>query len=129
MGGGLRHVGRAPGVLNKKTRAANAILQAGAEEVARKVLDTATNDFRVVRRNDGTVIEQRCPLCGVGGQLRDEEIQLKARLGLLDRTGNGPSSKVEVSEAPDESWMDYATDEELTQFLAIAEAARARMPE
>jgi hypothetical protein len=113
-----RSGGRPAGIPNKKNRPALAILQAAQEQLAKGLVSMAQAE----------VEGEPCIMCG-RGRLRNEDTRIKASAEVLDRSGMPKATQVEVSEAPDESWMDYATDEELAQFIAIAEAARARMVE
>ena len=119
-----RGPGRAPGSPNEATRIAQELLRAKAIEAVEKVVEVATQPFRVV---EGQLKHDPCPLCQCNVP-RSEDLQVKAALAILDRTGLGPQSKVEVSQAPDTAWMQYLTDEEFTTLVMLKSASESRMP-
>ena len=107
------------------------MLKARASEMVERLLKVATEPYRVIEKEqaDGTkvAVVEMCVMCG-RGMPRSEDLQVRTMLAALDRMGIGPQSKVEVSQAPDASWMQYLTDEEFTSLAMLKSAADARMP-
>jgi hypothetical protein len=112
-----RSIGRPAGLPNKKKRMILAKMEAACDEIV----------DNVIKMTKPTVEGEQCIMCGRGWP-RPEETLLKASFGLMDRSGYGPQSKVEVSETSDTAWLEYTTAEEAQQILQIVERARTRMP-
>ena len=70
---------------------------------------------------------QTCPLCK-RGQLRDEMVRLRASQLVLDRTGHGPTQKVEIKPA-DIAFLEYLTDEQVSQIDVWIEEAKLKAAE
>lgn len=70
--------------------------------------------------------EKPCPLCGRGMEL-DPGLKSRVAFGVLDRTGLGPTSKIEVEHKNDDGWVDYCTADEAEQLYSIMARARERM--
>lgn len=115
--GGLRHVGRPPGVLNKKTLMAQQVLREAQEEVARGLVEMT----KPMREGES------CPLCGQG-QPRPEETRIRASAEVMDRGGTPRVTQVENIEKPDTAWMEYLSDDQLDTLARWMEEARERMP-
>lgn len=73
--------------------------------------------------------EARCVNCSQPcGHLTDAKVAVRAAQVVLDRTGFGPQSKVEVDLA-DNAWLRFTTDQELETVTRIMESAKSRMNE
>jgi len=118
VGDPRRRNGRPLGVPNKVNRPAKALLEAHQEEMAQAIIDLTKKE------REG----ESCTLCG-RGMLRNEDTRIRALAEGMDRGGTSRSTQVEVSEAPDTDWMEFATDEELAQVDAIIQRAESRMSE
>lgn len=66
-----------------------------------------------------------CALCQ-RGMPRDDDFRLRAIVAILDRAGLGPTAKLEVSQAPNDGWVNHLTLEEAEIVHRIREAARQR---
>lgn len=113
--GDPRRINCPKGVVGRKKR----------EEAHRLLLEQAPESVRGVIELTQPVRGdvQPCPVCG-RGMLRPEEIRLKANIAVLDRAGIGPSSKVEVQQSFDASWVQFMPGERLEQIEAWVMEAR-----
>lgn len=68
-----------------------------------------------------------CDKCGRIDADRDPTV-LKACQIILDRTGFGPTSKLEVEQTSDVLWMQYLEEDEVEQIIKIMEEAKTRIP-
>lgn len=66
-----------------------------------------------------------CPQCGGFADPKQAAVVVKAAQVVLDRTGYGPSSKIEV-EQPLPDWARYLTDEETATVMRLFNAAKER---
>jgi len=66
-----------------------------------------------------------CPLCQ-RGMPRSDSFRLNAIIAILDRAGLGPTAKLEVSQAPNDGWVNFLTLEEAETIHQIREQARQR---
>jgi len=107
QGGQKGRCGRKKGSVNKSTlakiEAARRVLAREAEAVARGLLSLTTE-----QRPDA----EPCPMCG-RGMPRPEEIRLRALTSVLDRVGIGPSSKIEVDQNVNFTFVQYLTEEQV----------------
>lgn len=67
-----------------------------------------------------------CPLCG-RGMPRDPHLVANVATRVLDRTGLGPTSKLELSSNDDSAWVEYANEEESLHIFNIMMACKERM--
>jgi len=66
-----------------------------------------------------------CPLCQ-RGMPRSDSFRLSAILAILDRAGLGPTAKLEVTQSPNDGWVNFLTLEEAETIHRIREQARQR---
>jgi len=95
---------------------------------ARRLMDFQPKAIETAGELLNPVVEgQTCPLCK-RGQLRDEMVRLRASQLVLDRTGHGPTQKVEIKPA-DIAFLEYLTDEQVAQIDVWIEEAKLKAAE
>jgi len=67
-----------------------------------------------------------CPLCKRDMPL-DPVITSKLLIAILDRTGFGPKSTLEINNTVDDGWVEYCTEDEAEDLMRIMMKCRERM--
>ncbi len=99
-------------VCRKHGGAAPHVKEAAAKRLTEGSLTAADILHKLMKdRDEGP----ECPFCK-RGMPRDDNILLRAATAILDRTGLGPSAKLEVDASVDIAFLEYLTDEQLAQI-------------